>query len=179
MTFKRKLFFVIYVGLSVALLLSIVSRYYVIAFARQECLPYKMFFIKRNVPVTKGDFVYFRGTNVPGYREKIRLVKILAGIPGETVTVKKEKDYKTQQLEINGKKRRYTIVGYVSIPYKDMELPLFEKDSKGEPLPKVLPDGASKLEGYFVIGTHPGSYDSRYFGTIPKEDILGKAYPIF
>ncbi len=51
-------------------------------------------------------------------------------------------------------------------------------DKNGNKLPKleinqVIPEGY-----YFVVGTHPRSYDSRYFGLISKDKIIRKLYPI-
>lgn len=51
-------------------------------------------------------------------------------------------------------------------------------DKNGKKLPKlkinkIIPEGF-----YFVMGTHPRSYDSRYFGLIPEENIIRKLYPI-
>jgi len=31
---------------------------------------------------------------------------------------------------------------------------------------------------YFVVGTHPRSYDSRYFGLISKKEIISKIEPL-
>ena len=49
-----------------------------------------------------------------------------------------------------------------------------EKDSKGLLLPRMKNQILRKDE-YFVLGTHPTSFDSRYYGAIRKEVILKKA----
>lgn len=49
-----------------------------------------------------------------------------------------------------------------------------EKDSKGLLLPRMKNQILEKDE-YFVLGTHPTSFDSRYYGTIKREVILKKA----
>lgn len=49
-----------------------------------------------------------------------------------------------------------------------------EKDSKGLPLP-IMKSKTLEKDEYFVFGTHPTSFDSRYYGVIKRELILKKA----
>ena len=49
-----------------------------------------------------------------------------------------------------------------------------EKDSKGLPLP-IMKSKTLERDEYFVFGTHPTSFDSRYYGVIKRELILKKA----
>ena len=177
MTFKEKLYIILFSGIFLALILSFISKHYTIAFAQQECLPYKVFFIEKGKMPYRGEYVYFKGTHVPFYGEKIRLVKLLAATPYEDIIVERAKKPETRKVTIKGIEREYTVKSYVKVSYKAMKLPAFEKGSTGKTLPQ-LPEGLITLKGYFVIGTHEGSYDSRYFGAIPEGDILGKAHPI-
>lgn len=52
-------------------------------------------------------------------------------------------------------------------------------DRAGKPLP--LWQGCHQLQNgqVFVLGTHPESFDSRYFGPIDREQIAGAAIPMF
>jgi conjugative transfer signal peptidase TraF len=57
--------------------------------------------------------------------------------------------------------------------------PVKRYDSQGLPLPEyhekvILGDGE-----FFVVSTYPNSFDSRYFGTIRREDIKWVARPLF
>ena len=54
-----------------------------------------------------------------------------------------------------------------------------EFDSRGEPLPLFIPDGPVPLGKLFMIGSHPRSYDSKYFGYVDADEILFKAYPLW
>jgi conjugal transfer pilin signal peptidase TrbI len=52
-------------------------------------------------------------------------------------------------------------------------------DSRGEALPLFVFNGVTPPDNYFVIGSNPRSFDSKYFGFIKKNGILFKAYPIW
>jgi signal peptidase I len=54
-----------------------------------------------------------------------------------------------------------------------------ETDSLKRPLPQFQFSGVVPKESYFMIGTNPRSYDSRYFGFIAAEKILYKALPLW
>lgn len=50
-------------------------------------------------------------------------------------------------------------------------------DSTGSPMPKLL--GGRVPTGYFfVLNKHPKSFDSRYFGPIPGNTVIGTATPV-
>lgn len=53
------------------------------------------------------------------------------------------------------------------------------RDSKGTPLPQFIFNGPIPDGTLFMIGSHPRSYDSRYFGFIHADSVLKKAYPIW
>lgn len=52
-------------------------------------------------------------------------------------------------------------------------------DSKGKPLPQFIYNGPVPADSLFMIGNHPRSYDSKYFGFIHADSVLKKAYPIW
>jgi len=54
-----------------------------------------------------------------------------------------------------------------------------DKSKKGEPVENYKIEGPIQKGYIFVIGDHPDSYDSKYFGPIKKEEIKYIAYPIF
>lgn len=53
------------------------------------------------------------------------------------------------------------------------------KDGKGNVLPQFSFYGTLPPDKFFMIGQHPRSYDSRYFGFIDAHDILYKALPLW
>ena len=52
-------------------------------------------------------------------------------------------------------------------------------DSKGRKLPQFIFNGAVPADSLFMIGSHPRSYDSKYFGFIHAENVIKKAYPLW
>lgn len=52
-------------------------------------------------------------------------------------------------------------------------------DSKGKQLPQFIYNGPVPAGSLFMIGNHPRSYDSKYFGFIHADSVLKKAYPIW
>ena len=53
------------------------------------------------------------------------------------------------------------------------------KDSKGNDLPIFKYQGLIPEQQYFMIGTNPRSYDSKYYGFINYGVFIAKAYPIW
>ena len=52
-------------------------------------------------------------------------------------------------------------------------------DSQGRPLPRFTHNGPVPAGQLFLVGTHPRSYDSRYFGFVDAHEILHQALPLW
>lgn len=99
----------------------------------------------------RGDVIVFR----PPFNESTYYIKRIIGLPGETVSVE------------NG------IVTIVNAEHPDgMTLSeTYVAADEGEDHAVTVPEGQ-----YFVMGDNrPASYDSRKWGTLPKENIIGRA----
>lgn len=109
-------------------------------------------------PVHEGDIVVFTPTPYertiigPGIDD---LIKRVIGLPGETIQTRDDRIY------IDGK------------PLKEPYLSPGVSPAAGRPIPfQKIPPGH-----YFLLGDNRGdSTDSRYFGTITKSQIVGRAF---
>ena len=52
-------------------------------------------------------------------------------------------------------------------------------DSQGQSLPRFTHNGPVPTGQLFLVGTHPRSYDSRYFGFVDAREILHQALPLW
>ena len=96
----------------------------------------------------RGEIILFKSTIDP----KKDFIKRLIGLPGEEIALR------NGMLLINGK----------VIPQKQWNI-IWDSTNFG---PKKIPEGS-----YFFMGDNrPGSYDSRFWGYVPKKYIIGKAF---
>lgn len=151
-------------GSLAALLLWALLVGFKIAYDPQEdiCLPsMRVAILHKYQPrvITRGDIVFWRpvGTAPLGWRHLpvSYAAKLVAGVPGDHLQVK------TTGVWVNGQQQ---VAGTaLARLYPDFQ----EVDT-------VIPAGA-----YFMVGTHPRSDDSRYWGLLKREFIEGKAYGIY
>lgn len=122
-------------------------------------------------PLEKGEYIWFTPTKEiadfaiqRGYLKEnknlpnntISMLKQVRGLPGDTYSFK-ENDLYINDEPVENTTRR-------------------ELDSKGRSMPQI--EGGVVPEGrFFVLAIHPHSFDSRYFGTIPKQNVIGRAKP--
>ena len=98
----------------------------------------------------RGDVIVFKFPS----NMKETLVKRVIGLPGDTV-------------ELTG--------GAMYVNSKKLKEPYVQVNMQGEFGPKKVP-----FDQYFVMGDNRNiSDDSRYWGTLPRKDILGKAFVIY
>lgn len=121
-------------------------------------LPYHLFLIHVGEMPARDDYVAFTWHGGGPYRAGITFVKILAGLPGDTVTTS------GRTFFVN-----------------DRPVGVAKRTSRsGAPLDPGpvgrLPEGR-----YYVRAPHPDSLDSRYAitGWIARDRILGRAYALF
>lgn len=106
------------------------------------------------------DTVAFKTPHMRRYfPEQTIYAKYVAGIEGDVVAVK------DGVVSINGK------------PWGKLNLITSKKlEGTMADFERTFTVGKDEL---LMLGTHPDSYDGRYWGVIKKEEILGRVYPIF
>lgn len=128
-------------------------------------------------PIQRGDIVVFYSVETPG----MHVVKRVIGIPGDRIHLRDGIVYRNGEA-IKEPRVIHSIGDYV--PYRD-NFPSVSASQAGD---TVIP-GWPILQGedivvppgrYFVMGDNRDvSHDSRYFGTIPRENIIGRPLLIY
>jgi len=121
-------------------------------------LPHRLYVILKQSHPVKGALVAFRWHGGGPYRPGVTFVKILAGIPGDTVT-RIDRDFFVNGRPVGTAKPR---------------------SRSGAPM-HLGPQGILPPGLYYVYAPHPDSLDSRYAltGWIAQPQIIGRAYAIF
>ncbi|WP_282109226.1 signal peptidase I [Shewanella algicola] len=144
----------------IASLVMLMSSKFTLAVPSQEysCLFARYFLVdKQDVNIKRDHLVAFNlPKNTPYFLKGSRWIKKLVGIPGDHVIVN------VDGVVVNGK------------TYKNNVRQLLMKvDVSEQEISKEL---YLKEDQYFVIGETPLSYDSRFWGTIKRSDMIGDAY---
>jgi conjugal transfer pilin signal peptidase TrbI len=129
---------------------------YGVGFSVTPSLPYYVFLIdKKHLSFKKNDLIVFKypGENIYNYKKDEQFVKIASCFPGDNLEVK---DF---EYFCNAKS-----IGIA-----------FSKDGKGKELKPFIFSGIIPKNEYFVVGTHPKSWDSKYWGFVSKERIVATA----
>ncbi len=102
----------------------------------------------------RGDIVVFRSPR----NQDIEFIKRIIGLPGDIVMVRNQEVYVNDNM--------------LSEPYISSKTPLWEGGFIKEGTPYLVPDGE-----IFVMGDNrPRSSDSREFGSIPVETVIGQVF---
>jgi signal peptidase I len=118
--------------------------------------------------VHRGDVIVFRW---PGHETETPLIKRVVGLPGDRLSLR------DGRLYVNG---RRLVEGYVRQVQgtREKTLPAFPSDTPGGwalTTPYTVPPGH-----FFVMGDNrTESNDSRYWGTVPRENIIGRAFFVY
>jgi len=131
--------------------------------ATSASLQKRVFFLIPNIKNVKtGDYVVFKHQD--GHIRKglsknnDHIIKVIGCSPGEALSKNKNNQFFCNRVLLG------TTLG---------------KDSKGHQLPQFDYSGPVPENSYFMMGTNPRSYDSKYFGFIHGDEFLYKAIPIW
>jgi len=136
---------------------------HLIVFSNTDSLDYSIFLVTPNKEVSRNDLVTFRylGENIYHYEKNQNFTKIVKCMSG---------DYLKTEIDVIEGNKYYcndTFIGQAL--KKDMEL---------KSISNFVYNGMLKDGRIFVIGTHKYSYDSRYWGLVNDEQIIGLSYGI-
>ena len=127
-------------------------------------LEHRIFFLTRaNSEIKLGEYLVFRHKD-SGFVQKgldpenDRMIKKVGCRPGDLLSTDVERNYFCGQK----------LLGVA-----------LQTDNKGRSLPQFEFSGPVPEDSYFMVGTNPRSFDSKYFGFVYADDILYKALPIW
>ena len=136
--------------------------------------------ISRFFPLKRGDIIIFISVE----DQETFIVKRLVGFPGDTIHIKNNQVYVNAKPlttppfanpETNTRIKYYpAVISMIKTPYSTQKLP-HELPGYASLLPYTVPKDC-----YFVMGDNSASSnDSRYWGFLPKRNVLGKATMIW
>lgn len=136
--------------------------------ALSDSLDHRLFFMTGFNPdkIKNGDYLVFQGSKEevekhakPMLNNRLdKLIKKVGCAPGETLTRDVQGQFFCEGVFV-GK--------------------ALEADSLKRPLPQFQYSGIVPEKNFFMIGTNPRSYDSKYFGFVDAGKILHKALPLW
>ncbi|MEW6601890.1 MAG: S26 family signal peptidase [Nitrospirota bacterium] len=186
--FKKHLLIILIIWLLTSGGIELLTSHYTVMVSRKEhrCLPWTYFVLnKHEMPKERGDLIAFKGRGIPRFADGVRFVKMVAGMPGDVITVEvfseEERNRHTRVIEKEGMMIKQRLQGRVylhrKVTGKTLAFDATETDSSGKPLPviqaQVIPEGK-----FFAVGTVERTYDSRYWGLVDEKQVIGQAYPL-
>jgi conjugal transfer pilin signal peptidase TrbI len=148
-------------------LLAFASRYRLALDGLQgeNCLPYTAFLVDlKSTTLKRGDYLAFVSQQMePFYRNGTMVVKQVTAVPGDRVSVD------GTGVRINGRH-----VG--SLLHLESGQKLWRL---GRRVSEVAREEIVPAEHFWVMGTHPRSYDSRYWGYIRSQQVVGRAIALW
>lgn len=127
-----------------------------------KCIPeYSIYLIdKKDTKLVKGNIYAFQSEGMkPFFKNGVTMLKYLRGVPGDEVEINSG-----TEILVNGDRQG------IGLRYAE-KLGVGPEAFIGK---TILQD-----ENYWFMGTSSFSFDSRYWGTVKKQQVIGRAYPIF
>ena len=145
---------IVIIGLEAAMVLLGIS----IGINPTESQPYRLFLILKKSLFSREDLVAFRFAGSEYYAEGSLFVKEVRGISGDRLEIRND-----HTVWLNGR-----FIDTVRAT-----------DSQGKAVKPFSFNGLIPEGYYFLYSSAPNSYDSRYYGLIGKERMVGKAIPLW
>jgi len=135
----------------------LLQQSYKLGFSITPSLPYHVFLIdKKNLNFKKNDFIVFQypGENIYSFKTNEFFIKSVRCFPGNILKTNMNYEYFCNSTNIG---RAYL------------------EDSNGKKINHFVFNGVVPKDMYFVTGTHPKSWDSKYWGFVNKKRIIATA----
>lgn len=129
-----------------------------------QCLPWTLFLIdKHDKNIERGHYFAYSARHMePLVKDGTITLKKAAAGPGDTVRVELNRTWVADQPQPNSQ-----------LMFPNAIKPLYESmESLTREL--VVAEGE-----FFAMGTLLGSYDSRYWGTVKSNQVIGRVYPLY
>lgn len=127
-----------------------------------KCIPgYSVYLIDKKDRGLKRDAIYAfsaRGLQ-PFYEDGTQMLKYLRGLPGDLVEIRTHGN-----IYVNDEFHGYGLV---------------HAEALHKPIDAFLGQATLEPGNYWFMGTSNQSFDSRYWGTVQDDQIIGRAYPLF
>jgi signal peptidase I len=151
---------------------------------KATCLPWTAYWIDsgRVDSVKRGDLLVFipgKLMHVPNVAEKDqpfennRVTKIAIGLPGDTVSIQ------LNDVLVNGVSIDVLVPSFLNIPVKQNYIHPITAEKLGKDPSDFVRTFVVPDDSYFMISTEERSFDGRYWGVLPKQKVIGKAYAVF
>ncbi len=128
-----------------------------------RCIPEYRFYIvdRKDTTLVRDQLYMFLSKDLsPIYPEGTKMLKYLRGFPGDTISISA-----ADQIFINGEPKEYGL--------------LLAQTKLGQPAAHFRGDMTLAENQYWFLASSPRSFDSRYWGAVKGERIMGRAYAIF
>lgn len=114
----------------------------------------------RPAQVERGNYLFWKASAIPAlsYVRESYVLKVVAGVPGDRLAIKGDKVFINDTLVVEGLENA----------------PLYKRRPADFERSEVIPPGR-----YFVIGTARFSNDSRYWGYLPHDRVVGRGYRVY
>lgn len=128
-----------------------------------RCIPNYSFYLvdKFDTDIVRDALFAFKSKDLkPIYEKGTKMIKFVRALPGDTVEI----DH-NNQIFINGMLYATGL--------------MWAQDKLGQPDSYFQGKSTLTENKYWFLGTSEKSFDSRYWGAVSHEDIIGRVYPIF
>lgn len=176
--------------IAATLLYAVSSRWsFAYATQSQSCLPWDYFIIEKTERPSKDGLIAFYNKSTPYYPDGLKWVKFLKGTEGDQIVTVSISPIEralnpskyVENVYVHDMPVPINIQGFVYLYRKGEAQPLafrvLEKTTTYKNVPmiesQIIPHGK-----YFVAGTTPRSYDSRYWGLVDESSVIGKSIAI-